>query len=162
VLSRNGWIAFAAVSALACSAVPVLNGMPADSPLQVPDYLVALLGKFLCFATVALAMDLLWGYAGILSLGHGVFFALGGYAMGMYLMLSIGDAGVYRSALPDFMVFLDWKELPWFWKPFDSFGFALLATFLVPGTLAYVFGFFAGIGYPKGIEGGPLGPRSIR
>ena len=109
----------------------------------MPDYLVTLLGKFFCFATVAVAMDLLWGYAGILSLGHGVFFALGGYAMGMYLMLSIGEEGVYRSKLPDFMVFLDWKELPWFWRPFDNFGVALLAALLVPGLLAYVFGFFA-------------------
>jgi urea transport system permease protein len=125
-------------------AVPVLNGLTApESALHVPDYLVALLGKFLCFAIVAVAMDLLWGYTGILSLGHGVFFAIGGYAMGMYLMLSIGDAGVYRSKLPDFMVFLDWKELPWFWKPFDNFGVAVVAALLVPGILAYVFGFLA-------------------
>jgi urea transport system permease protein len=90
-----------------------------------------------------MAMDLLWGYAGILSLGHGVFFALGGYAMGMTLMLAIGDAGVYRSKLPDFMVFLDWKELPWFWRPFDNFWFAVIAALAVPGLLAYTFGFFA-------------------
>jgi urea transport system permease protein len=132
VLGRKGWLAFAVVTALVCVSV-----------LQVPDYLVTLLGKFLCFATVAIAMDLLWGYAGILSLGHGVFFALGGYAMGMYLMLAIGDAGVYRSKLPDFMVFLDWKELPWFWRPFDNFALALVACVLLPGLLAYVFGFFA-------------------
>ena len=84
-----------------------------------------MLGKFLCFAIVALAMDLIWGYAGILSLGHGLFFALGGYAMGMYLMRSIGGEGVYRSELPDFMVFLDWKELPWYWYGFSNFHFAL-------------------------------------
>jgi urea transport system permease protein len=143
LMSKSGWIGFAVAAAL-CFVVPLLNSLTTpDSALHVPDYLVALLGKFLCFAIVAVAMDLLWGYTGILSLGHGVFFALGGYAMGMYLMLSIGEAGVYRSKLPDFMVFLDWKELPWFWKPFDSFGFALLAALLVPGILAYIFGFLA-------------------
>ena len=92
-----------------------------------------LFGKFLCFAIVALAMDLIWGYAGILSLGHGLFFALGGYAMGMYLMRSIAGEGVYRSALPDFMVFLDWKELPWYWYGFSSFHFALAMALVVPG-----------------------------
>ncbi|HWA77436.1 MAG TPA: urea ABC transporter permease subunit UrtC [Polyangiaceae bacterium] len=143
VLPRSGWIAFAVVAIVACVSMPVLNGLPADSALHVPDYLVTLFGKFLCYAIVAVAMDLLWGYAGILSLGHGVFFALGGYAMGMTLMLAIGDAGVYRSKLPDFMVFLDWKELPWFWRPFDSFWFAVVAALAVPGLLAYTFGFFA-------------------
>ncbi len=144
LLTRKGWLIFGLVTALVCISVPLFNaGLPAGSALHFPDYLVTLLGKFLCFATVALAMDLLWGYAGILSLGHGVFFALGGYAMGMYLMLAIGDAGVYRSKLPDFMVFLDWKELPWFWRPFDNLAVALLCTMLVPGLLAYVFGFFA-------------------
>jgi urea transport system permease protein len=143
LMSKSAWIGFAVAAAL-CFVVPLLNSLTTpDSALHVPDYLVALLGKFLCFAIVAVAMDLLWGYTGILSLGHGVFFALGGYAMGMYLMLSIGEAGVYRSKLPDFMVFLDWKELPWFWKPFDSFGVALLAALLVPGILAYIFGFLA-------------------
>jgi urea transport system permease protein len=143
VMSRRGWIVFAVLALLCVVSVPFLNGLTPGSALQVPDYAVALFGKFFCYATVAVAMDLLWGYAGILSLGHGVFFALGGYAMGMYLMLSIGEAGVYRSKLPDFMVFLDWKELPWFWKPFDSFPFALVAVFVVPGLLAYLFGFFA-------------------
>jgi urea transport system permease protein len=133
VLSRNGFIALAVLTVVV-SALPFMG---------MPDYIVALIGKFLCFAIVALAMDLLWGYTGILSLGHGVFFALGGYAMGMYLMRAIGDAGVYRSNLPDFMVFLDWKELPWFWKPMDNFFFAMLAVFAVPGLLAYVFGYFA-------------------
>jgi urea transport system permease protein len=133
LMSKNGLIVFTALTVAVC-ALPLFG---------MPDYMVALLGKFLCFAIVAIAMDLLWGYTGILSLGHGVFFALGGYAMGMYLMRSIGDAGVYRSNLPDFMVFLDWKELPWFWKPMDSFFFALLAVFAVPGLLAYVFGYFA-------------------
>jgi urea transport system permease protein len=143
VLPRNGWIAFAVIAVVGCVSMPVLNGLPADSALHVPDYLVTLFGKFLCYAIVAVAMDLLWGYAGILSLGHGVFFALGGYAMGMTLMLAIGDAGVYRSKLPDFMVFLDWKELPWFWRPFDNFWFAVVAALAVPGLLAYTFGFFA-------------------
>ncbi|HKY34531.1 MAG TPA: urea ABC transporter permease subunit UrtC [Polyangiaceae bacterium] len=143
LLPKSGWIGFGVAAAL-CLSVPILNSVTAPgSALHIPDYLVALLGKFLCFAIVAVAMDLLWGYTGILSLGHGVFFALGGYAMGMYLMLSIGEAGVYRSKLPDFMVFLDWKELPWFWRPFDNLGFALLAVLLVPGVLAYVFGYFA-------------------
>jgi urea transport system permease protein len=144
VLSRRAWWTLALVTLVACGAVPLLNQLPAEgSALYVPDYLVTLLGKFFCYAIVAVAMDLLWGYAGILSLGHGVFFALGGYAMGMYLMLSIGESGVYRSKLPDFMVFLDWKALPWFWKPFDSFGLALVAVVLAPALLAYAFGFFA-------------------
>jgi urea transport system permease protein len=143
LLPKKGWIGFGAAT-LVCFFIPIINSItPAESALHVPDYLVALFGKFLCFAIVAVAMDLLWGYTGVLSLGHGVFFALGGYCMGMYLMLSIGEAGVYRSKLPDFMVFLDWKELPWFWKPFDSFGFAVLAALIVPGILAYIFGFFA-------------------
>ena len=143
VLSKRGYVVLGVLLALSVTLVPILNGLPPDSALYLPDYLVTLLGKFFCFATVAVAMDLLWGYAGILSLGHGVFFALGGYAMGMYLMLAIGEAGVYRSKLPDFMVFLDWKELPWFWKPFDNFFVACLAAMLVPGLLAYCFGFFA-------------------
>jgi urea transport system permease protein len=124
--------------------VPVLNtSVPEGSPLHLPNYLVPLLGKFLCFAIVAVAMDLLWGYTGILSLGQAVFFATGGYAMGMYLMRSIGNEGVYRSELPDFMVFLDWKELPWFWRPFDNLGVASAAALLVPGLFALVFGFLA-------------------
>jgi urea transport system permease protein len=128
---------------IAVIVIPVLNLLPADAALHFPDYLIPLLGKFVCYALVALAVDLIWGYAGILSLGHGVFFALGGYAMGMYLMRTIGTEGVYRSALPDFMVFLDWQALPWYWYGFSNFGFALLMAMLVPGVLAYVFGFFA-------------------
>jgi urea transport system permease protein len=124
--------------------VPILNVLPAEgSPLHVPDFFVAVFGKLTCYAIVAVAMDLAWGYAGILSLCHGLFFALGGYAMGMYLMRTIGSEGVYRSELPDFMVFLDWKELPWYWHGFDRFGFALVMALLVPGAVAYVFGFFA-------------------
>jgi len=109
----------------------------------LPAHLVPLFGKFLCFGIAALAMDLVWGYAGILSLGHGLFFALGGYSMGMYLMRSIAGEGVYRSNLPDFMVFLDWKQLPWYWHGFEHFGFAVTMAMLVPGALALVFGWFA-------------------
>ena len=102
--------------------VPLLNlGVPAHSALHVSDYTVALLGKIVCYAIVALAMDLIWGYTGILSLGHGLFFALGGYAMGMYLMRQIGREGQYKSDMPDFMVFLDWKVFPWHWSFSDSF-----------------------------------------
>jgi urea transport system permease protein len=111
-------------------------------PLVAPEYLVPLLGKFLCFGIAALAMDLVWGYAGILSLGHGLFFALGGYGMGMYLMRSMAGEGVYRSALPDFMVFLDWHKLPWYWHGFQSFPFAAVMSLAAPGLLALVFGWF--------------------
>ncbi len=125
--------------------VPVLNLLvPADSALHLSSYWVSLLGKYLCLALLALALDLVWGYAGILSLGHGAFFALGGYAMGMYLMRQIGERGVYgHPLLPDFMVFLNWQELPWYWYGFDSFLFAVLMVVLVPGALAFAFGWFA-------------------
>ena len=125
--------------------VPVLNLLvPADSALHLSSYWVSLLGKYLCLALLALALDLVWGYAGILSLGHGAFFALGGYAMGMYLMRQIGERGVYgHPVLPDFMVFLNWQELPWYWYGFDSFLFAALMVVLVPGALAFAFGWFA-------------------
>ncbi len=123
-------------------AVPVGNLWMAGQP--VPTYLVALIGKYLCYALLAVALDLVWGYCGILSLGHGAFFALGGYAMGMYLMREIGARGVYANpVLPDFMVFIGWKELPWYWYGFDLFPFALLMVLLVPGVLAFVFGWFA-------------------
>jgi urea transport system permease protein len=125
--------------------VPVLNLLvPADAALHLSSYWVSLLGKYLCLALLALALDLVWGYAGILSLGHGAFFALGGYAMGMYLMRQIGERGVYgHPVLPDFMVFLNWPELPWYWYGFDSFAFAALMVVLVPGALAFAFGWFA-------------------
>jgi urea transport system permease protein len=125
--------------------VPILNlALPYESPLHVPTYLVSLLGKYLCFALLALSVDLIWGYAGILSLGHGAFFALGGYAMGMHLMREIGPRGVYgHPVLPDFMVFLNWPELPWYWLGFDNFAFAMLMVVLVPGLLAFAFGWFA-------------------
>ncbi|MAW89171.1 MAG: urea ABC transporter permease subunit UrtC [Phyllobacteriaceae bacterium] len=125
--------------------VPVLNlATDPASPFHVPTYIVALTGKYLCYALLALALDLVWGFAGILSLGHGAFFALGGYAMGMYLMRQIGTRGVYgHPELPDFMVFLNWKELPWYWHGFDQFWFAALMVIAVPGLLAFVFGWFA-------------------
>ncbi len=125
--------------------LPLLNlFVPQSSPLYLPDFAIKLIGKWLCFAILALSIDLVWGYVGILSLGHGAFFALGGYAMGMHLMREIGDRGVYRNpVLPDFMVFLNWKELPWYWYGFDNFAFALLMVVLVPGLLAFVFGWLA-------------------
>ena len=125
--------------------VPVLNLLlPEASPWHLSTFTVTLLGKYLTYALLAVAVDLVWGYLGILSLGHGAFFALGGYAMGMYLMRQIGDRGVYGDpVLPDFMVFLNWKELPWFWHGFDQFWFAALMVVLVPGLLAFVFGWLA-------------------
>jgi urea transport system permease protein len=134
-----------AVLLLVAVVVPVLNLTQAPgSTFHVPTYLVSLLGKYLCFALLALSVDLIWGFCGILSLGHGAFFALGGYAMGMHLMRQIGDRGVYGNPeLPDFMVFLNWKELPWYWYGFDFFPFAALMVVLVPGALALVFGWFA-------------------
>ena len=125
--------------------VPILNlALPAGHPLHVPTYAVTLMGKYLTYALLALALDLVWGYCGILSLGHAAFFALGGYAMGMYLMRQIGSRGVYGDPLlPDFMVFLNWQELPWYWTGFDAFPFAMLMALAVPGLLAFVFGWFA-------------------
>src|SRR6187401_1580321 len=126
-------------------ALPVLNLLvPASSPLHVSTYVLTLVGKYLCYAMLAVAVDLVWGFCGILSLGHAAFFALGGYAMGMYLMRQIGPRGVYGNPiLPDFMVFLNWKELPWFWLGFNHFPYALLMVAVVPGTLAWLFGWLA-------------------
>ncbi|MFY7777546.1 MAG: urea ABC transporter permease subunit UrtC [Elstera sp.] len=125
--------------------VPASNLLlPPDSALHIPTHLVSLFGKYLCYAMLAVALDLVWGYCGILSLGHGAFFALGGYAMGMYLMRQIGPRGVYGNPiLPDFMVFLNYKELPWFWYGFDMFPVALLMVLIVPSLLAFVFGWLA-------------------
>jgi urea transport system permease protein len=132
--------------------VPVLNlVVPAGNAFHLSDYAVQLIAKIMCYAICALAMDLIWGYTGILSLGHGVFFALGGYAMGMYLMRQIGRDGNYQSDLPDFMVFLDWKTLPWHWAVSDSFVATLFLIVLVPGLLAFVFGFFAFRSRIKGV-----------
>ncbi len=130
---------------LVALAIPFCNlVLPVGHPLHLPNYAVPLFGKYLNYAMLALALDLVWGYCGILSLGHAAFFALGGYAMGMYLMRQIGSRGVYGNpVLPDFMVFLNYKELPWFWHGFDQFWFAALMVVLVPGILAFVFGFLA-------------------
>jgi urea transport system permease protein len=144
ILDRGALI-FLAVLAAVTVLVPFLNlATPETSFFHVPTYLVALFGKYVCFAILALSIDLIWGYAGILSLGHGAFFSLGGYAMGMYLMRQIGTRGVYADPiLPDFMVFLNWKELPVFWYFFDHFWYAAIMVVLVPGALAFVFGWFA-------------------
>jgi urea transport system permease protein len=149
---KRGWIALTIAAFTLLVVFPILNlYVDADSVFHISDYTVTLIGKFMCYAMVALAMDLIWGYTGILSLGHGLFFALGGYAMGMYLMRSIGRDGVYKSDLPDFMVFLDWKQLPWYWAGTDSFLYCLLLAVLVPGLLAFVFGYFAFRSRIKGV-----------
>jgi urea transport system permease protein len=133
----GGYLALAVV-------VPVLHlAVPESSALHLSSYAVSLTGKITCYATVAVAMDLVWGYTGILSLGHGLFFALGGYAMGMYLMRAIGTEGVYGSTLPDFMVFLDWKELPWYWRGSEHFLQQAALAVLAPAAFAFVFGWFA-------------------
>ncbi|ACA17057.1 urea ABC transporter, permease protein UrtC [Methylobacterium sp. 4-46] len=144
LIDRKGWVFLAVLLAFAV-AVPVLNLATVEgSAANVPTYAVSLMGKYLCYAILALSLDLVWGYCGILSLGHGAFFALGGYAMGMYLMRQIGPRGVYgHPILPDFMVFLNWKDLPWYWHGFDWFPFAALMVLLVPGLLAFVFGWLA-------------------
>ncbi len=144
LLDRQSTIVLALLAAVAIL-VPALNILVAPgSALHVSDHLVPLFGKYICFALLALSVDLIWGFCGILSLGHGAFFALGGYAMGMYLMRQIGPRGVYSDPiLPDFMVFLNWKELPWFWHGFDWLPFAALMVLLVPGALAFIFGWFA-------------------
>jgi urea transport system permease protein len=143
-IDRNAAI-FLIVVAVIATAVPIFNlALPQSSALHLPTYLVALFGKYICYAILALSIDLIWGYCGILSLGHGAFFALGGYAMGMYMMRQIGTRGVYANPiLPDFMVFLNWKELPVYWYGFQHFPYAALMVVLVPGALAFVFGWFA-------------------
>jgi urea transport system permease protein len=152
LLSRTGWTAFLVALVLVCAVAPVLNlVVPEGSVFHMSDYAVALVGKIMCYAICALAMDLIWGYTGILSLGHGLFFALGGYAMGMYLMRQIGRDGHYKSELPDFMVFLDWKALPWHWTFSDSFLATCILIVAVPGIVAFVFGFFAFRSRIKGV-----------
>src|SRR5271169_1655375 len=143
-LDRGATLFLIVIAAIAV-AIPVLNlAVPESSAFHVPSYLVALFGKYLCYALLALSIDLIWGYGGILSLGHGAFFALGGYAMGMYLMRQIGTRGVYADPiLPDFMVFLNWKELPIAWYGFQHFAYGALMVVVVPGVLAFVFGWFA-------------------
>ena len=144
-LSDTGSRIFLGILIAAAILVPASNLLlPPDHALHVPTHIVSLVGKYLCYAILAVALDLVWGFCGILSLGHAAFFALGGYAMGMYLMRQIGTRGVYADPiLPDFMVFLNWKELPWFWYGFDSFFFAALMVVAVPGILAFVFGWLA-------------------
>jgi len=150
--SGPAWIALGVAALVLLVVFPVCNlVVPPGSALHISDYWVTLGGKIMCYAIVALAMDLIWGYTGILSLGHGLFFALGGYAMGMYLMRSIGAEGVYHSELPDFMVFLDWKAYPWYWRFTDRFWYAALLVVLVPGLLAFVFGYFAFRSRIKGV-----------
>src|SRR3954469_943628 len=125
--------------------VPLSNQLlPPGSAFRAPSWVLQLIGKYLCYASLALAVDLVWGYCGILTLGHAAFFALGGYCMGMYLMRQVGTRGVYGNPmLPDFMVFLNWKEMPWFWWGFDHFAYAVLMIMLVPGVFAFVFGWLA-------------------
>ena len=150
--SLREWLFIFTILAIAMVLLPLFNILvPEESFLHVPNYMFALMGKYLCYALVALAIDLIWGYTGILSLGHGVFFSMGGYAMGMYLMRSVGKEGVYKSDLPDFMVFLDWKELPWYWYGFDSFIFTLLVILILPALFAFTFGYFAFKSRIKGV-----------
>ncbi len=140
----RGWTALFAFALAVTVVVPVLFlAVPEGNPLHLSAYFVTLAGKIMCYCCVAVAMNLIWGYSGILSLGHGVFFALGGYAFGMHLMRMIGREGQYQSDLPDFMVFLDWKAYPWYWSFTDHFWYSALLVVLAPGLLAFVFGFFA-------------------
>ena len=137
-------IAFTITLTVLLVAVSVMNRLPSEHPLHVGTFMVTLLGKYLTYAILAVAVDLVWGFLGILSLGHAAFFALGGYAMGMYLMRQIGARGVYGNPeLPDFMVFLNWDTLPWYWWGFEHFWFAAIMICLVPGLLAFLFGWFA-------------------
>ncbi len=151
-LDRKAWLALGTFLALALVAVPALHLLvPESSPFHVSTYAITLIGKIMCYALVAVAMDLIWGFGGILSLGHGLFFALGGYAFGMYLMRQIGTDGSYGAALPDFMIFLDWKALPWFWLGSDSFGWAAFLALALPAVVAFVFGYFAFRSRIKGV-----------
>jgi urea transport system permease protein len=141
----RGGVGFLGVLTLVAVVVPILNrALPSSSSLHLSAYAITLIGKYMCYAMLALTVDLIWGYCGILSLGHAAFFSLGGYAMGMYLMRQIGPRGVYGDpVLPDFMVFLNWKSLPWFWYGFNHFWFAVPMMLLVPAILALAFGWFA-------------------
>jgi urea transport system permease protein len=151
-LDLRGWLALSVFALATLVLLPAAHLLlPETHPLHVSSFSIALLGKILCYAIVAVAMDLIWGYGGILSLGHGLFFALGGYAFGMYLMRAIGRDGVYQSDLPDFMVFLDWKELPWYWLGTDHFLWSVALVLLVPALLAFVFGYFAFRSRIKGV-----------
>ena len=152
LLGVRGWLGVAIALAVIAVVVPVANlVVPDGSVFHLSDYAVQLIAKIMCYAMAALAMDLIWGYTGILSLGHGVFFALGGYAMGMYLMRQIGSDGQYHMDMPDFMVFLNWKEFPWHWALSDFFIAQMALVVLAPGLLAFVFGFFAFRSRIKGV-----------
>ena len=152
LMSPSAWLVFLSAVVLLCVLVPIMNlWVSPDHFFHMSDYAVALVGKIMCYAICALAMDLIWGYTGILSLGHGLFFALGGYVMGMYLMRQIGTDGNYKSNLPDFMVFLDWKTLPWHWTFSNSFIATLILVVVVPAVVAWVFGFFAFRSRIKGV-----------
>ncbi|NJD24112.1 MAG: urea ABC transporter permease subunit UrtC [Betaproteobacteria bacterium] len=152
MMQRGHWIALGAFLAATLVVVPILNlVVPEGSAFHVSAYAITLVGKIMCYAMVAVAMDLIWGFGGILSLGHGLFFALGGYAFGMYLMRQIGRDGSYQSDLPDFMVFLDWKGLPWYWSGSDSFLWVSLLVVAVPAIVAFVFGYFAFRSRIKGV-----------
>ncbi len=149
---RRDWLWLPLFAAVVLVVIPLLRLVVAPtSALHVSDYYVLLIGKIMCYAMMALALDLIWGYAGILSLGHGLFFALGGYSMGMYLMREIGNEGQYRSFLPDYMVFLDWKQFPWYWAGSEYFLLALVKILLVPALLAFIFGWFAFRSRIKGV-----------
>jgi len=151
LFNKRGWTVLAAC-VLVAVLLPLLHlALPPGHPLHVSGYAMGLVGKFMCYALAALALDLVWGYTGILSLGHGVFFALGAYAHGMYLMRAIGRDGSYGNLLPDFMVFLDWKDYPWYWAFTDHFWYCMLLVVLVPGLLAFVFGWFAFRSRIKGV-----------
>jgi urea transport system permease protein len=144
ILADRGGTILLGLLGAAIILVPLLNALPESNPFHLSIFTVGLFGKYLSFALLALSVDLIWGYCGILSLGHGAFFALGGYAMGMYLMRQVGDRGVYGNPdLPDFMVFLNWSELPWYWYGFDMAWFALLMVVVAPSVLAFAFGWFA-------------------
>ncbi|MBT4905496.1 MAG: urea ABC transporter permease subunit UrtC [Rhodospirillaceae bacterium] len=143
--SKRSWAAILTLAVIAIFVVPILNlAVPEGSLFHIPTFWVTTLGKYLAFAILALSLDLIWGYAGILSLGHGAFFGLGGYAMGMYMMRQVGERGVYGNPdLPDFMVFLNWDSVPWYWLGFDQFWFAAVMVLAVPGALGFVFGWLA-------------------
>jgi urea transport system permease protein len=152
LLTRPAWLALIALIIAIGLGVPLSAlVLPETSAFHLSAYMMTLTGKFMCYAIGALALDLVWGYCGILSLGHALFFALGGYAIGMYLMRSIGHQGVYQSDLPDFMVFLNWHALPWYWEGTQHLWYALLLVVLVPAVIAWVFGFFTFRSRVKGV-----------
>src|SRR5580698_9993295 len=152
LLGKTGWTVLVALVLAIGIGVPLMSlVVPETSAFHLSAYALTLTGKLMCYAIAAMALDLVWGYCGILSLGHGLFFALGGYAIGMYLMRSIGHEGTYGSDLPDFMVFLDWHALPWYWQGTEHLWYALLLVVVVPAVVAWVFGFFTFRSRVKGV-----------